>query len=336
MLNAAIVGLGRWGRSLVNSVHGKSEDIRFVAGATRTRESAEEFCRGKSIRLHDSFEDVLRDPEVEAVVLATPNSQHGPQIERAAAAGRHVFVEKPITLARRTADAAVEVTRKHSVLLAVGFPRRFSPAIAQTRERLRDGRLGTLVSMVGQQSAGTGGLMARDNWRSDPHESPAGSMTGVGVHLLDNMIELGGRIREVVCHVADRGGYGREDTTNVLLSFENGLAGVISCSVSTAPNFNLTVYGTKGLAEISKQHLQMFRFTPIPDRMPEGPVTAPEPEIIDFTGFDMLHAELTAFARSIRDKVAFPVNIDEVLHGMSVFDAIVKSAETKKIVSVAD
>jgi len=335
MLNAAIVGLGRWGKSLVNSVHGKSDEIRFVAGATGTRAKAEGFCRERNIALVDRFDDLLRNDAVEAVVLATPNSQHAQQIMQAAAAGKHVFVEKPMTLARKTADEAVAATQKAGVVLAVGFPRRFAPSIAETRRRLQDGRLGTLVSMVGQQTSGTAPFMAHDNWRADEEESPAGSMTGVGVHLMDHMIEFGGPVREVYCRAVDRGGYGHDNTTTVMLNFESGLTATISCSTATAPNFNFSVYGTKGLAETTRTNLQMFRFTPMPDRPPEGPVTAPESEIIDFAGFDMLNAELTAFARSVTSRIPFPVHIDEVLHGMSVFDAVVESATSGSIVRVA-
>src|SRR5262249_62173006 len=111
-VRAAIVGLGRWGRSLVTSVQGKSDVIRFVAGHTRTRAAAEEFCREHDVTLTDSFDAVLADRSVDAVVLATPHSQHEAQVLAAAAAGKHVFVEKPITLTRRTADAVVAAARR--------------------------------------------------------------------------------------------------------------------------------------------------------------------------------------------------------------------------------
>ena len=97
MIRAAIVGLGRWGRSLVSSVAGNNDDIKFVLAYTRTRASAEDFCRDKGIPLADSYEQILRDPDIDAVVLATPHSQHQAQALAAAAARKHIFVEKPIT-----------------------------------------------------------------------------------------------------------------------------------------------------------------------------------------------------------------------------------------------
>ena len=132
-----IVGLGRWGRSLVNSVQGKSDDIRFVLAHTRTRASAEEFCREKGVRLVDRYDEILADPDIDAVVLATPHSQHEQQILAAAQAGKHIHVEKPITLDRPSADAAVAAARKAGVVLAVGYCRRFHPSVVEIRSRLQ-------------------------------------------------------------------------------------------------------------------------------------------------------------------------------------------------------
>src|SRR5215216_6294733 len=97
MLRAAIVGLGWWGQNLVSAAQGKGE-VEFVLAQTRTKSKAEEFCRTKGIKLVDQYEEVLADKVIDAVVLATPHSQHGDQVREAAAAGKHVFCEKPFTL----------------------------------------------------------------------------------------------------------------------------------------------------------------------------------------------------------------------------------------------
>src|SRR5215510_15294192 len=128
MLSAAIVGLGWWGKTLVSAIQGKSDAIKFVVGATRSREKAEEFCREHRIVLVDDYDRVLADPTVDAVVLATPHSQHGDQVRRAAAAGKHVFCEKPFTLTADDARRAVDAATKAGIVLAVGFNRRFHPS----------------------------------------------------------------------------------------------------------------------------------------------------------------------------------------------------------------
>jgi len=335
MIRAAILGLGRWGRSLVNSVQGKSRDITFVAAHTRTRATAEAFCRDKGMRFVDSYQEILADPEIDAVVLATPHSRHAEQIAQAAAARKHVFVEKPMTLDLASARAAAEAAAKAGVLLAVGFNRRFHPSIVEVRRRKQDGRLGNVVAMVGQHTTSTQSFLAPGNWRSDPEEAPAGAMTAVGVHLMDHMIEFGGRVREVHCVIGVHGAGPAEDTTTILFCFAGGATATIFCSVATATNFSFSVYGSKGMAEISGAALQSFRFVPTSDRPPDGPVTAPPGEHLDFAGFDMLQAELTAFARAIADRTPYPVPLADVLHGMAVFDAVVESAMTRAPVRVA-
>ncbi|MEK9661122.1 MAG: Gfo/Idh/MocA family oxidoreductase, partial [Alphaproteobacteria bacterium] len=104
MLNAAICGLGRWGRTLVDSVQDKSETIRFVAGSAGSPDKHRDYCSEKGLILHDSFEATLADPAVDAIVLATPHSVHADQVVMAAAAGRPIYAEKPFAL--HGADAA--------------------------------------------------------------------------------------------------------------------------------------------------------------------------------------------------------------------------------------
>jgi len=122
--------IGALGRSLVNAVQ-DSADIRFVVAHTRTRAKAEEFCQSKSVPLVDSFDAILADPNVDAVVLATPHSQHEEQIKRAAAAGKHIHVEKPITLDFPTAKSAVEATRRAGVMLRSASAGAFIPRSAK-------------------------------------------------------------------------------------------------------------------------------------------------------------------------------------------------------------
>src|ERR1700747_1101751 len=151
MIRAAIVGLGRWGRSLVASMQGKSKDLSLVPATPRRRATAEDFCRSQELALVDSYEQLLADRNVDAVVLATPHSLHESQIIAAAAAGKHIHVEKPITLDRASADRVVAAARKAGVVLAVGYCRRFHPSVVEVRRRLAEGRLGTGISLVAQQ-----------------------------------------------------------------------------------------------------------------------------------------------------------------------------------------
>ena len=335
MVRAAIIGLGRWGRSLVNSVHGKSDEIQFVAAHTRTGGSAEDFCREKNIPFVDSYEKILADPNIDAVVLATPHSAHAEQVMQAAAAGKHIHAEKPLTLDRPSAEAVVAAAKKAGIVLAVGFNRRFHPSVVEMRKRLADGRLGKVLSVVAQHTTSTGQFIPHDNWRSQPGEAPGGAITAVGVHSIDHMIEFAGPVRDVLA-VTGRyiPGSPSDDTTSIMFRFENGATGLTFCSVATATTFSFTLFGSNGLGEISLPNLQRFRFVPTSDVAPVGPVTAPPDQIVEHPTFDMLNAELVEFARAIRDNTPYPVPIELVLHGMSVFDAIVRSAKSGQIEKV--
>src|SRR5262249_51576876 len=97
MLNAAIIGLGRWGKRLVASVRGWRL-TRFARGVTLEPELARDFAAERGLAIGTSFEEVLADPAIEAVVLATPHSCHRAQVEAAAAAGEHVYCEKAFAM----------------------------------------------------------------------------------------------------------------------------------------------------------------------------------------------------------------------------------------------
>lgn len=331
-VRAAIIGLGRWGRSLVNAIHCKTDEIKFVAAYTRTRASAEAFCGERGIPMRDRFEDVLADPKIDAVVLATPHSQHAAQVMAAAVTGKHIHVEKPFTLDRDSAEAALAAVRRAGVTLAVGFNRRFHPSVVETRKRLKDGRLGNVIAMVAQHTTSTQQFFAADNWRVQHDEAPGGAITAVGVHSIDHMIDFAGEVKDVL---VSTGQYvpalPSDDTTSVMFRFKSGATGLLFCSVATATTLSFTLYGTKGLAEFTRPNLQRFRFVPTSTEAPTGPVTAPPDEIVESAAFDMLNAELVEFARCIALKRPYPIPITEVLHGMAVFDAVVRSSRSRKI-----
>jgi predicted dehydrogenase len=189
--------------------------------------------------------------------------------------------------------------------------------------------------MVAQHTTSTAQFVALDNWRASPEEAPGGALTAVGVHALDHMIEFAGRVRDVRC-VTARNYPGRsDDTTTIMLRFLSGATGLIFCSVATATNFEFTLYGSNGLAEISRPDMSRLRFAPMSTTAPTGRVPAPPDEIFEHSGFDTLRAELTAFAQAIRGGESYPVPLEDVLHGMEVFDALVYSAKTGAIVVVS-
>jgi len=108
MINAGIVGLGWWGKNLVEAVQGKSEHIRFTRGACRDPRPVAGFAERHKLALASSLQELLADDRVEAVVLATPHSLHAEQIVAVAQAARPVLCEKPLALTRADAARAID------------------------------------------------------------------------------------------------------------------------------------------------------------------------------------------------------------------------------------
>ena len=121
----------------------------------------------------------------------------------AAGAGKHIHVEKPITLDRASADAAVAATQRAGVVLAVGFSRRFHPSVVADATRTwRTAGSARVIAWSRSTPPAPDSSLPPDNWRAAPEEAPGGALTAVGVHSLDHMIEFGGRVRDVRCVTA--------------------------------------------------------------------------------------------------------------------------------------
>lgn len=325
MIKAAIVGLGWWGQNLVNSVR-DSAAIRFTTAHTRTRATAEAFCAQAGLRFEGSLDAILGDPAIDAVVFATPHTQHPDQVTRAARAGKHIFVEKPFSLSMPEALAAKAAADRAGVVLAVGFNRRFHPSMARLRQAAAAGRFGTPVTISAEQTALHGLGLAQDSWRAQSTESPAGAMTAIGVHLVDGMIDLMGPIRQVFAQVARRAAPHGDDTTDVLLRFENGASGHIFCSTAATPHYRMAIYGTEAFAEIVGHTMSSFRLVPA--------AAGHAPEVVETPDFNMLTAELEAFAAAVRGGTPFPTPLGQILHGVAVFEAVARSAASGQAVTV--
>lgn len=325
MIDAAIIGMGRWGQTLVDSVQGSNEaGIRFVAGCTGRPGRAAEWAARQGIRILPSFEAVLADPAVKAVAIASPHGMHAAQVIAAARAGKHVFVEKPFTLTKASAEAAVAACREAGVVMALGHNRRFLPAVAGMKALLADGRLGTLLHVEGQFS-GPGALGYRPGmWRAERAESPLGGMGGMGIHMVDLFIALAGPVAEVTVRSHARViTNGLDDTTAALMLFESGATATFA-TLAYAPRYwRVALFGTDGVAELHGH--ERLAFTP---REGEGWVR-------EHPKTDIERAELMAFAAAAAGGPAYPLPAAEAIHGVAVFEAMIGAAASGSTYRVA-
>lgn len=328
MINAGIAGLGWWGQVLVNSVHGKSTDLRIAAAATRSRsDRALRYCESRSIALFDGFDDLLNDPSIDAIVLATPHSQHREQIVAAAKAGKHVFAEKPLTLTRADAEAVVAAMQGAGKVLGLGYQRRFHPAMTALRNRVHGGDLGTVLQITCTLGAPLNLTLGNDHWRSDASEAPAGALTPLGVHAIDAIIDLLGEVETVYCASARRAvSLDSDDTTSLILHLKSGAVAQVAAMVATGLNYRFTVFGTKGWEAISGYpEFTAHEFQPVGHPLQCTPL---EP-------FDMIRAELEAFADAVTGTAPFPITPDQMVHAVAVLEAAVRSTASGRPEAVA-
>src|SRR5262245_33228318 len=142
MINAAVIGLGRWGKNIVEAVQGKSKRLRFIRGVSKEPELVREFAAAKSFELSTDFEAAVADPRVQAVFLATPHSLHVGQILAVAAAGKPVWCEKPLALSLAEAERAILACSKAGVPFALGNNKRCFPCMLELKHLVAAGTLG--------------------------------------------------------------------------------------------------------------------------------------------------------------------------------------------------
>jgi len=317
MITAGIIGLGWWGQMLLKAAEG-SASLRFVHAASRNADAGAPVAARHGLRFSTDVAELLQDAAVQAVVIATPHSTHLPLIEQVAAAGKPVFCEKPLTLTRAEAVTAVEACRRAGVPLAVGHNRRFLPTIQAMRRILEEGSLGTLLHVEGHLS-NENSSSSFAPWRHDPQESPAGGLTGTGVHVLDAFTNLVGPARRVLgTHLLrHRPPPGPLDSLTVALEFTSGISGTLAAVRATPRYWRIHVFGEKA-------NLETWGDASGDRQVILRPAGAP-PEVMTFPPVDTLRAELEAFALALSGGPAYPVPYDQMVATVAVFEAIVRS-----------
>lgn len=223
-----LVGLGRMGRFHAENLAGRASSVELVRVVDAVEEVARETGERLGVAWSVSYDDLLDDPSVQGVVIVTPTPLHAEMIERAAAAGKHVFCEKPISLDLAASDRAVAATRRHGVKLQIGFHRRFDPDWVAATDRIRRGELGDVylfrTSLRDKRPPGMAFI-----------KSSGGFFVDVTIHDLDAARWMVGEIDEVAAFGAALSDpafaeAGDVDSALVVLRFASGALGVIDGS----------------------------------------------------------------------------------------------------------
>lgn len=313
MIDAAIVGLGRWGRTLVKAVHGKSDKLRFSHAVSRDPVKLRAAAAELGLELVGSLDAVLADRSIGAVVLATPHSLHGEQIIAAAHAGKAVFCEKPLTLTKAEAARAIAACHKAGVVLGVGTDKRFYPAVAELLRMAKEGELGRLLHLEAHFSNEV--AATHSEWRNSSEESPAGGMTGTGVHMLDALVALAGPVRRVqALLLSHKPPPDPLDSLSTVLEFASGVSGTLAMVRSTPGYFRLHAFGREASAEA------LFRTDLVVRR------SGQEPQHLSLPPVDSVRANLEAFADAVAGRAPYPIPTSDMLSTVAAFEAITEAA----------
>ena len=315
MLNAAIIGLGWWGQRLVQASQG-SKLIRFACGVTLEPELVRDFAKERNLKIGTSYEEVLADPAIDAVVLATPHTRHRAMVEAAAVAKKHVQCEKPFALAKSDAQAAISACRRAGVTVGVGQNFRFLPSIKAFRELIDSGALGTIMHVEGNYSHDWLAGQGTEHWRTASEESRAGGMTGMGIHVLDCFSFLIGPMKRLSALSTDRAlKLPTGDTTAALIEFTNGATGTLATTLKTPFVWRVAIYGENVWAEsVSETRLIVHR-------------SKGEPEVIDLPAVNHVAINLDSFARAALGQGTFHIDDAGIVHTVAALEAVFRSTE---------
>ena len=329
MINAAVVGLGWWGQKIVSDLEG-SDHVRVVL-AVDIDEGARQRVAARGVRTASSLEEALADEAVDAVVLCSPHRFHAEQIVAAAAAGKHVFCEKPLTTTGEEARRAIAAVRAAGVQLGIGHERRFEPAVLRLREMCANGELGTPLVLEGNFSQDKFLDLPADNWRLSNEHAPVGPLSATGIHLVDLAVAVFGRPTEVWARLGTHATtFENGDTLTITMGFEKGRTAMITAILTTPFAGRVTVLGSEGWMEIrDRNHPEAPRGWDVTTVQrggePETTFAPPHPSVRD---------NIEAFARAAAGGAPYPVSYDEMLANVDAFEAITRSARTGLVESV--
>ena len=331
-LRIAIAGFGWWGRHIAKRLNGHPSIT--VTAVIEPAKGVHNDIRAVGLEPLDHIDAALARDDVDAVILTTPNPVHEEQVTACAAAGIHVFCDKPLGLTAASARRSVAAVEKAGVQLGIGHERRFEPAMVALKAAIDAGRLGTI--MHGEAAFSHDKLIGvpKGDWRTSKAVSPAAGMTAMGIHLTDLFISFFGRVKTVQAMTGNRSlGWETGDVVTAQLGFEDGMTATLSAVLHTPHFIRMHVFGTNQWIEtLNQSH---------PDT-PGGKVDY----LVAETGKDTRHTQLDwedtvvhnleAFADAIAGVAPYPFTTEQMVHNIEVLEAIARSAEDGRTVQISE
>jgi predicted dehydrogenase len=325
-VRVACIGMGWWSDVLADAMK-RSNQIEIAACYTRSADKREAFAAKYKCRPASSYEEVLADPAIKAVINTTPNDVHLETTRAAAAAGKHVFLDKPIANTVSDGRAISEVCRKAGVVLALGYQRRRESHFRWVKQQIDAGVFGKLVNAEANISRDRLGKIDLSSWRYQAAGMPGGVMLQIGIHYTDVLEFLMGPV------VAVRGQFAQlvlpgdnPDVASFILEHENGALSTLNASYASASEYYLmNIYG-KDASAYYDMHNGLRLLKRGEDKT--VPVTTRKN--------DTFVEELEEFANACRGNGAPEVSGDFATRSLAVVRAGVKSAREGRKVEVEE
>ncbi len=340
----ALLGPGSHAERNVLPQMGKAKDSNLVAVFSRDAARGADFARKHGFaRSYISLAETLADPAVDAVYDATPDGLHLPNTVLAAAAGKHILIEKPLAISIDECLQAIAVCQKHGVKLGVVFQQRHDAVHREARRLVQAGEIGEVVLARVQLAMRLPGRSAAagspDNWRADPAMRPGGIVMGAGDHAYDTLAYITGQeIEEVFARTdSTQESPPNEQIATVLLRLSGGGAGIAGASRQTPYGQEpMVIHGSEG--SLSLHNTYNFMVPP-----PEGDPT-PRLELTNAQGrtarvmeqVEAFKLEFEQFNRFIQGEGPPMTSAREGLVNQAITEAIYLSAESGRSVKVAE
>lgn len=245
VLNIGFVGCGSYNSSLAVAA-ARSSKINAVACWDIADGPASVFSEKHGLEKQSTLEDLLSRKDIQGIIIASPNNAHRENVIAAARAGKHVFVDKPISNRIDDALAMIHAAEEAGVVFAVGHNGRRMPGHRKMKELIEAGEIGLPVTVEANFSHSGGLHLTPQQWRWHREECPALPLMQLGVHFADTIQYLLGDVTEVssfMTHMVTPAD--NEDVTVSLLKFRNGMLGYLGSNYASPAVYYVNVYGTK-------------------------------------------------------------------------------------------
>ena len=312
----ALVGLGGHGKTIQYACE-QSPNLEVMAVYDLNLEEAEASAERFDCRIAPSYEILIREDDIDAISLVTPNHLHKAQVESALNAGKHVFVEKPIANTVADGLSMIQKAETNGLILMIGHNMRFSRSARKAKEWIEAGRLGTIVSTEIHFSSDTALHLPPDSWRLKPEFCPLLPVMQLAVHAFDLVHYLVGRIEDVSTFTRSIStGPNTVDAVTSSFSVAGGSLGTMVSNYCTPVLFEYRIAGTDGVLRCTPNS---FWF------QPRGEGEFVEEDFSEF-GLESYARQMEAFGRSVQEQTVPETDGWVGLQALAVVEAMQRSS----------